>query len=1161
MTSLKSTKTFILVCIFIFSHFPSVNSSSWASIVKKITIDSVPQGASVFLKRSRREVLIGKTPLDYSAKFHSKKTLIRLLVKKQGYENFQTMIRADQNKVIAELTRLRTEMSLKNLGLSPSAYPDVKLQHAQTKLNSWLNKILPTLYLKDGMFGYDFSKPISVKFVESDVYVVFPVLVTKFKHTFRGSNKEKERQILNALWLQFGETIILPLLETLEEEGLFEGIVLDVSLSVPDYQFGVKAGYRNKLVPHCVPGYVPGMVLDSCASRNYKGGYCVSGYRQGMVYSPCAQMTTIDIKKLQVDPNAETRNRTVHAKFIVPRNFVEKEMALDRLYEQIGVLLENERGEQLVAHGYLPASILKSSGFKFEKEDVQSQPMILLKQKNWRDALKFLRQAIEGPAIQEKEYLGNLRYQGILILSEFAHHYGGSPKLDKEAIRYFEEALTLNSHEETFKAQVNDAMGRYFQRTHRNGEALPYYKKAMISYQKLERDLELMVTSKKVAEIYRDRGEKILEKHYIDSTRNLLFQYLSQGPDSKSSEQEGILNQMIRKLIQEASNTQDIQNLWDKSKDRARKDKINSMVFCFSVAENFARVGALRKATDLYNECNGFLEQMEERKENQLVIKNYQTCALATIRFLEGTYAEANKQLQLCLEGWSGSGEIAPNSTLLLAGRIYVALGKLEEAIQIYESLILRFEKNRGSFKVSKRRQFFSGPAKIPYWGLISTLANRAEQTNKIEDVIDLLQAMEKVRARQLGDKIDPFGEDILTPQSLLKMQEGLPSKTIFLSFIITDRSIITVAIEKNLMKSSSIPIDRKSFEGQIHSLAKLLGNGFSHIEDISKLYRSISSLILGPISHLLVNKNHIFVVPDGILNLIPFDLMRPQEGVDRPLILDKVVQIVPSLRLFQHLASQEKAAQVGLMALGDPVYPRSPVVAGLSAEQLRTVARGNQYLSYFTRLPETRTEVQAIAKMIPPTEPLRILLGPSATESALKATNFKNFRYIHLATHGIVGGEVPGIGEPALVLGEEPQEDGFFRASEAQALDLQAELTVLSACKTGTGELVTGEGVLGMSRAFLVAGSRGVVVSLWNVASRETETFMVTFYQYLQEGLKAAKALRQAKLDMVGVDYWDKAGAKRGIDIMPEGKEKEGRVGSLKVHPYFWAPFIFVGV
>jgi CHAT domain-containing protein len=130
-------------------------------------------------------------------------------------------------------------------------------------------------------------------------------------------------------------------------------------------------------------------------------------------------------------------------------------------------------------------------------------------------------------------------------------------------------------------------------------------------------------------------------------------------------------------------------------------------------------------------------------------------------------------------------------------------------------------------------------------------------------------------------------------------------------------------------------------------------------------------------------------------------------------------------------------------------------------------------------------------------------------------------------------------VGEPALVLGRESGEDGFLTASEVGQLKLNASLAVLSACNTGSGEFVTGEGVMGMSRAFLAAGSRSVVVSLWPVASKQTERLMVEFYRQLRSGLPAAEALRAAKLGALN---------------------QARKAKSNEAHPFYWAPFLLLG-
>jgi len=120
------------------------------------------------------------------------------------------------------------------------------------------------------------------------------------------------------------------------------------------------------------------------------------------------------------------------------------------------------------------------------------------------------------------------------------------------------------------------------------------------------------------------------------------------------------------------------------------------------------------------------------------------------------------------------------------------------------------------------------------------------------------------------------------------------------------------------------------------------------------------------------------------------------------------------------------------------------------------------------------------------------------------------------------------------LALDKGGREDGLLEVSEIMDLDLDCDLVVLSACRTGRGQLLSAEGFIGLSRAFLYAGARSVVVSLWNVDDMSTSELMKSFYGFLAEGKTNTEALRLAK-----------------EDTLKNGKE---------THPYYWAPFIITG-
>jgi CHAT domain-containing protein len=148
-----------------------------------------------------------------------------------------------------------------------------------------------------------------------------------------------------------------------------------------------------------------------------------------------------------------------------------------------------------------------------------------------------------------------------------------------------------------------------------------------------------------------------------------------------------------------------------------------------------------------------------------------------------------------------------------------------------------------------------------------------------------------------------------------------------------------------------------------------------------------------------------------------------------------------------------------------------------------------------------------------------------------------RKYRYVHFATLGYIDCERPGLSSIVLSLVDEegrPQ-DGFLRAHEIYNLDLPAELVVLSACETGLGRDIKGEGLVGLTQGFMHAGARSVVVSLWNVNDKATAELMARFYRgMLRENKTAAAALRTAQIEMLQQRQWQS--------------------------PYYWSAFVLQG-
>jgi CHAT domain-containing protein len=227
------------------------------------------------------------------------------------------------------------------------------------------------------------------------------------------------------------------------------------------------------------------------------------------------------------------------------------------------------------------------------------------------------------------------------------------------------------------------------------------------------------------------------------------------------------------------------------------------------------------------------------------------------------------------------------------------------------------------------------------------------------------------------------------------------------------------------------------------------------------------------------------------------------------------------------------------LLAFGDPIYDlKAPLMAERSSSQSSSYPGQDFYADRgfnFTSLPYTRAEVDAISALYPKGQ-RQVYLGAQAREEVVKAERLDQYRYLHFATHGLINEQIPSRSGIVLSLIGDSKEDGILQMREIMHLKLNADLVTLSACSTALGKLVDGEGMIGLTRAFIYAGADSVVVSLWNVNDSATAELMRDFYQNLKRGLPKDDALRQAKLKLLN-------------SSQPAWR-----------HPYFWAPFVLEG-
>jgi CHAT domain-containing protein len=243
----------------------------------------------------------------------------------------------------------------------------------------------------------------------------------------------------------------------------------------------------------------------------------------------------------------------------------------------------------------------------------------------------------------------------------------------------------------------------------------------------------------------------------------------------------------------------------------------------------------------------------------------------------------------------------------------------------------------------------------------------------------------------------------------------------------------------------------------------------------------------------------------------------------DRFIIEDHSLYYAPSLSVLSQINRKQTATdkRPSLVAFGNPVIGKD--------EQLNTE---------LCPLPQAEQEVSAIAKTFD-AKASNVLIGRNATEKAFK-TVATNYSLIHLATHGVIDNRNPLYSHLLLTKTEgDPDNDGRLEARQIMNMNLPADLAVLSACETANGRIAPGEGVIGLSWAFFVAGTRATLVSQWKINSDSTSELMSNFYKSLNANRsdlsgKNPRALRDASLSMI-----------------------RGRRYS---HPFYWAGFILVG-
>ncbi|MDC0431596.1 CHAT domain-containing protein, partial [Paracoccaceae bacterium] len=403
-----------------------------------------------------------------------------------------------------------------------------------------------------------------------------------------------------------------------------------------------------------------------------------------------------------------------------------------------------------------------------------------------------------------------------------------------------------------------------------------------------------------------------------------------------------------------------------------------------------------------------------------------------------------------------------------------------------------------------------------------------------------------------------------LGPLTFSEVQELLARNEALFTFISEEETEATYAflVRKDDARAYKIDLSDAELGEMVAALRSDID--LSGVENIAALpefdldlAHDLYSKLLGPVADILEDVEHLLVVPTGPMESLPLNLLVTEpptaEGSDferyesaawlpKRFSLTRLPS-VSSLRALRVFATNTQATEP-FKGFGDPVLDGAPgEVRGL---KIVDVYKGEQANTDEVRglpeLPETSGELRLIAKYLNSSED-DLYLRERATETELKSADLSNSRVLAFATHGLVGGELNGLAEPALVLTPPAEgsdlDDGLLKASEVAQLKLNADMVLLSACNTASGEKLGAEGLSGLARAFIYAGARSLLVSHWSVDSSAAFELTTGLFEVLESNpeMGRAEALQRSMMSLA-LD-----------DENPHYS-----------HPAFWAPFSLIG-
>jgi len=617
---------------------------------------------------------------------------------------------------------------------------------------------------------------------------------------------------------------------------------------------------------------------------------------------------------------------------------------------------------------------------------------------------------------------------------------------------------------------------------------------------------------------------------------------------------------------------------------KVREKNVKTIKARHNLAEVYLGLGDLSKALPLFETSyQHFKEVLGDRHPDTLLTM----AGLASAYAKKGKINKAIKHFQEYVD----NAEKLRNSHLSAENRqflfqkwvpgyftlssLYMSQARPEKAFSIAEKTKARTLLQSMAAKLAAEQSGLTKDEQAQLQKYEETLAILNNRIAKAHNRLNEKLTLERDK-NQVVKKLNEFHQKLmakypkyaqLSNVQIIGAKEGakfLPKNGVLISYLVDGNHILALTLQANGKLTThdlgEFPNLEKDLDDYRRGLAPVQDSSRNliyrprpakRVQKTKSLSKKLGKRLLEPLKNIIKGKQHWIISPSGALALIPFETLHLEK---QPVIAQHQISYVQSLSILAMLQKRDKAGisnRGSLLAMGAPLYEKTTTTSNPSRTDFKIarqlVMRGGDYARAFEQLnlnwknlPGALEELLELEKLFRKTKP-RIYKQAQATEANLQMLNQKGLlaqhRYLVFSTHGYLSDDVPALS--SIVLGQLNNPagiDGYVTAGEWTGYNLKSDLMVLSACETGLGEVIGGEGVMGLPYAFYVAGNKNTILTLWSISDKVTAEFITSFFRKLKAGRGQIEALTATKREFI-------------------------KKGGKYANPKYWAAFVLYGI